>query len=58
MKRWSTVEEEVREYLGEFADQFDVAAIVKEIKDAGLGSIDEMDPDEFQRIVESHEKEA
>lgn len=57
-KRWDSLYDEVAEYLGEFCDQFEIDAIVDELVDMGTDSIDEMDPDEFQMVIQSHEKEA
>ena len=57
-KRWDSLYDEVAEYLGEFCDQFDIGAIVDELADMGIGSIDEMDPDKFDEVLQSHETEA
>jgi|GEM_PF-5086615 len=57
-KRWDSLYDEVAEYLGEFCDQFDIDAIVDELVDMGIGSIDEMDPDKFEKVIQSHETEA
>jgi len=57
-KRWDSLYDEGAEYLGEFCDQFDIDAIVDELVDMGIGSIDEMDPDKFEKVIQSHETEA
>lgn len=57
-KHWDSLYDEVAEYLGEFCDQFDIDAIVDELVDMGIGSIDEMDPDKFDKVIQSHETEA
>lgn len=49
---------DLESYLGEFVADFDLEAIVREtteVQDDGNRYWIDMDPDEFQRIVESHD---
>ena len=52
---------ELESYLGEFVADYDVEAIMREtteVRDDGNRYWIDMDPDEFQRIVESHDRKA
>lgn len=48
-------EEYVRDYCGEFADDYDIDGIVCEIRDKVDESADELSDDEFTEIVQRHD---
>ena len=57
-----SIRSQVKDYLGEYAKNFDVDGIVDEISDfetedgSYVSNIDQIDPDEFQDVVRSHER--
>ena len=57
-----SVRSQVEDYLGEYVKDYDVDGIVDEISDfetedgSYVSNIDQIDPDEFQDVVRSHER--
>lgn len=59
MTNYKHLHNEVTDYLGEFADDYDVLGIMCELMtykhgDA-VGSIDDVDPDDFTDILQRHD---
>lgn len=55
MSGYGSIREDVRAYLGENIDDFDVDGIVSDIRDAGVTDIDDMDEDAFLAIIQAHD---
>ena len=55
MSTYGSIRDDVEAYLGEYVDDFDVDAIVSDIRGAGIADIDDMDPDDFQGTVQAHD---
>ena len=51
------IREEVEDYLGEFAGDFDVDAIVDDLRgiEPDVSSIDDLDGDEWTEMVQRHD---
>lgn len=54
--QYANVRSEVIDYLGEFAAEFDIDAIMDAIREEapGASTIDDIDPDAFAYIIESN----
>lgn len=48
------IEQQVKDYAGEFVEDFDLEGIMDELRDMDVESIDDVDPDEFNEILERH----
>lgn len=58
MSTYGSIREDVKAYLGDYVDDYDIEAIVSDIRDAGATDIDDMDPDDFQDIIQAHDESA
>lgn len=58
MSTYGSIKEDVKAYLGEYLDDFDIDGIVSDIRAAGVADIDDMDPDDFQAIIQAHDESA
>ena len=56
MSTYGSIEEDVKAYLGDYIDDFDVDGIVSDIRAAGITDVDDMDEDDFQAIVTAHDE--
>ena len=56
MSTYGSIKEDVRAYLGEHVEDFDVDGIITDIRTAGVTDIDDMDEDDFQDIVKAHDE--
>lgn len=55
MSTYGSIMEDVKAYLGEYLDDFDIDGIVSDIRAAGVTDIDDMDGDDFQAIIQAHD---
>lgn len=55
MSIYGSIKEDVKAYLGEHVDDFDVDGIVSDIKAAGITDVDDMDEDDFLTIIQAHD---
>lgn len=55
MSTYGSIKEDVKAYLGEHVDDFDVDGIVSDIRDAGVTDIDDMDGDDFVSIIQARD---
>ena len=53
MSTYGSIRDYVEAYLGEYVDDFDIDAIVSDIRGAGIADMDDMDEDDFQAIVKA-----
>ena len=58
MSTYGSIKEDVKAYLGEYVDDFDIDGIISDIRAAGVTDIDDMDPDDFQEIIQAHDESA
>ena len=58
MSTYGSIKEDVKAYLGDDAEDFDIDGIVSDIRAAGITDIDDMDPDDFQAIIQAHDNNA
>ena len=56
MSTYGSIDEDVRAYLGGYADDFDVDGIMSDLRERGIEDIDDMDEDGFQAIVRAHDE--
>lgn len=56
MSTYGSIKEDVKAYLGDYMDDYDIDAIVSDIRAAGVTDIDDIDPDDFQAIVKAHDE--
>lgn len=52
---YERIEQEVVNYCGDYADDFDIQAIVEDVRDMGAMSIDDVDYDDFIDILQRHD---
>ena len=55
MSTYGSIREDVKAYLGDDAEDFDIDGIVSDIRAAGVTDIDDMGEDDFQAIVKAHD---
>jgi len=58
MSTYGSIKDDVKAYLGDYMDDYDISAIVSDIRAAGVTDIDDMDPDDFQAIIQAHDNNA
>ena len=51
MSTYGSIREDVKAYLGDDAEDFDIDGIVSDIRAAGVTDIDDMGEDDFQDII-------
>ena len=56
MSTYGSIREDVKAYLGDDAEDFDIDGIVSDIRAAEVTDIDDMDEDDFQAIVKAHDE--
>lgn len=56
MSTYGSIKEDVKAYLGDDIEGFDVDGIVSDIRAAGITDVDDMDEDDFQTIVTAHDE--
>ena len=56
MSTYGSIREDVKAYLGDDAEDFDIDGIVSDIRAAGVTDIDDMGEDDFQAIVKAHDE--
>lgn len=49
------IKQEIIDYCGDYADDFDIQAIVENVRDMGAMSIDDVDSDDFMEILQRHD---
>ena len=54
MSTYGSIREDVKAYLGDDAEDFDIDGIVSYIRAAGVTDIDDMGEDDFRAIVKAH----
>jgi DNA-binding transcriptional regulator YiaG len=50
-----SIKDQIKDYLGEYINDFDVDAIVSDIRDRDIEDIDEIDESDFQDIIQAHD---
>ena len=55
MGTYGSIREDVKAYLGDYAEDFDIDGMVSDIRAAGVTDIDDMDEGDFQDIVKAHD---
>lgn len=57
MTDYRAIRDQVEDYLGEWAGDYDVDAIVDEISESprDYRTIDDIDPDDWQDLIDRHE---
>ena len=55
MSTYGSIREDVRAYLGDDVEDYDVDGIVSDIKAAGVTDVDDMDGDDFQTVIKAHD---
>ena len=58
MSTYGSIKDDVKAYLGDYMDDYDIDAIISDIRAAGVTDIDDMDPDDFQNIIQAHDNNA
>lgn len=56
MSTYGSIREDVKAYIGDDVDDFDIDGIVSDIRAAGVTDIDDMDEGGFQAIVQAHDE--
>ena len=56
MGTYGSIKEDVKAYLGDDVEDFDIDGIIIDIRAAGITDIDDMDEDDFQAIVKAHDE--
>lgn len=56
MGTYGSIREDVKAYLGDDVEDFDIDGMVSDIRAAGVTDIDDMDEDDFQDIVKAHDE--
>ena len=56
MSTYGSIREDVKAYLGDDAEDFDIDGIVSDIRAAGVTDIADMGEDDFQAIVKAHDE--
>ena len=56
MSTYGSIKEDVKAYLGDDVEDFDIDGMVSDIRAAGVTDIDDMDEDDFQDIVKAHDE--
>ena len=56
MSTYGSINEDVKAYLGDYAEDFDIDGIITDIRAAGVTDVDDMDEDAFQAIVRAHDE--
>lgn len=56
MSTYGSIKEDVKAYLGDDIEGFDVDGIITDIRTAGVTDIDDMDEGDFQAIVKAHDE--
>ena len=58
MSTYGSIREDVKAYLGDYVEDFDIDGIISDIRAAGVTDIDDMDEDDFQTIIQAHDNSA
>ena len=56
MSTYGSIREDVKAYLGDEVEDFDLDGIVSDIRAAGVTDIDDIGEDDFQAIVKAHDE--
>ena len=56
MGTYGSIKEDVKAYLGDYVEDFDLDGIISDIRDAGVTDVDDMDGDDFLTIVRAHDE--